>query len=77
MGGSTQGLGFSGASNPKLFLTDCGLKVQWQQVTTCLMGVSVGFFRDFRFHHVGLSENKGVPYFGVLRIRILLYRVLD
>ena len=26
--------------------------------------------------HLGVSENKGVPYFGVLTIRILLFGVL-
>ena len=26
--------------------------------------------------HLGVSENKGVPFFGVLMVRILLFRVL-
>ena len=25
---------------------------------------------------MGVSENEGVPYFGVLKIKILLFRVL-
>ena len=31
---------------------------------------------SIRNPHLGVSENGGVPYFGVLIIRILLFRVL-
>ena len=32
--------------------------------------------QSFRKQDLGASENRGVPYFGVLTIRILLFRVL-
>ena len=69
------------------FLPDCrfgrphAVKRLWQTVDTghlvALVGVSPQDEAETETGTVmGLSENKGVPYFGVLILRILLFRVL-
>ena len=48
-------------------------EVAWSKfgLEVCIMGL----ISRMASKHVGVSENWGVPYYGVLIIRILLFRV--